>query len=70
MVRQAVELGVTGSVCNLPDGTVEVRAEGERKQLEALIGYLKTGPPTARVTQVVTSWSEYTGGYTGFKVRY
>jgi len=49
---------------------VEVNAEGERKQLEKLIGYLKVGTPAAKVTKVVTKWSEYTGGYSDFKIRY
>jgi len=69
--RRARELGLTGYVRNLRDiEAVEVQAEGERKQLEKLIGYLKVGPPTARVTKVVTNWSEYTGSYSGFRIRY
>ena len=68
--RQAVELGLTGYVRNLPGGTVEVNAEGERKQLERLIDYLKVGPPAAEVEKVATNWSEYTGNYSSFKIRY
>ena len=69
--RRAAELGLTGYVRNLPGGeAVEVNAEGERKQLEKLIGYLKVGPPTASVEKVVTNWSEYTGSYADFRVRY
>ena len=68
--RQAARIGLTGYVRNLLDGTVEVLAEGERKQLEELVGYLKVGPPAARVEKVVTNWSEYTGKYSSFNVRY
>ena len=68
--RRAKELGLTGYVRNLPGGTVEVQAEGERKQLEELIGYLKVGPPPAKVEKVVTNWSGYTGSYSRFSVRY
>ena len=69
--KQAKELGLTGYVRNLPGGeAVEVQAEGERKQLEKLIGYLNVGPPTARVERVVTNWSEYTGSYSHFSIRY
>jgi len=68
--RRARELGLTGYVRNLRDvEAVEVQAEGERKQLEKLIGYLEVGPPSARVTRVVTEWSEYTGSYSGFGIR-
>ncbi len=69
--RRATELGLTGYVRNLPGReAVEVNAEGERKQLEELIGYLKVGPPAARVEKVVTNWSEYTGSYSRFSIRY
>ena len=70
VVEWANELGLTGYVRNLRGGTVEVLAEGERRQLEKLIGYLKVGPPGARVEKVVTNWSEYTGGYSRFRIRY
>ena len=69
--QRAIELGLTGYVRNLPDWrSVEVQAEGERAQLEKLITYLKVGPSTAKVTEVATSWSEYTGSYTGFNVEH
>ena len=68
--RRATELGLAGCARNLPDGTVEVRAEGEREQLHQLIGRLENGPPAARVEKIVTDWSEYTGNYTGFSVKY
>ena len=69
--RRATRLGLTGCVRNLPDGgTVGVDAEGERKRLEELIDYLKVGPPTAKVTKVVTKWSEYSGSFHSFSTRY
>ncbi len=68
--KRATELGLSGYVRNLPGGTVEVQAEGERKQLARLIDYLKVGPPAARVAKVVTNWSEHTGNYPGFRIRY
>ena len=69
--RWAEELGLTGYVRNLRDReAVEVQAEGERRQLERLIDYLKVGPSAARVEKVVTNWSEYTGRYSNFSIRY
>lgn len=70
VARWATELGLIGYVRNLSEGTVEVLAEGERRKLEELIGYLKAGPPAARVEKVVTNWSEYTGSYFRFGIRY
>jgi len=68
--RRASELSLTGYVRNLPNEAVEVKAEGERKQLEKLIGYLHVGPPSAKVERVVSNWSEYTGKYSSFSIRY
>jgi acylphosphatase len=71
VAQQAKELNLTGYVRNLRGGgEVEVVAEGERKKLEKLIARLKVGPPAARVERVVASWSEYSGAYSGFRIRY
>ena len=67
--RRAAGLGLAGYTRNLPDGTVEVRAEGEREQLQRLMYYLKTGPPAARVTDVITEWSGYKGEHKRFDIR-
>lgn len=37
----AVRLGLTGHVCNLPDGTVEIYAQGPKKELEKLLSFLR-----------------------------
>jgi acylphosphatase len=66
----AEQLNLTGYVCNRPGGVVEVIAEGERPKLEKLVERLKTGPPAAKVKDVITSWAEYTGNFLDFKVRY
>ena len=70
VTKWATQLGLTGYVRNLPGGTVEVRAEGERKQLEELISHLKVGPPAAIVEKVEINWLEYSGNYSGFNVKY
>jgi acylphosphatase len=67
---RAADLKLTGYVRNLPDGKVEVKAEGERLQLEKLAGYLKAGPPAARVARVRLKWSEYGGLFRDFQVKY
>ena len=69
--REAAKLGLSGYVRNLPTGgTVEVQAEGERKQLKKLVGFLEVGSPAAIVEKVVVHWSKHTGGYSGFSIRY
>ena len=69
VLRQARALGVTGYVRNLEDGrTVEVRAEGERAQLEELLTLLNVGPSRARVETVDAVWLEYKGVFQSFEV--
>ena len=69
VLEHASKLCITGYVRNVSNGSVEVQAEGERKQLEKLAVYLKTGPPAAAVERLVTNWSVYTGNYTSFSMR-
>ena len=67
--RDAARLGLTGYVRNLADGSVEICAEGDRKQLEKLVERLKSGPPGARVDNLALTWSDYSGQYSYFSVR-
>ncbi len=54
----------------MPSGDVEVLAEGARDNLEALLRQLKIGPEGASVSKIDLTWSEYTGEFSGFNVRY
>ncbi len=47
--RRAANLGVEGWVRNEEDGTVAVHAEGPPAAIEALISFLRDGPPGAAV---------------------
>lgn len=49
---KAVELGVAGFVRNLPDGLVEIVAQGDAAQVDALMDWARIGPPMAEVTEV------------------
>jgi acylphosphatase len=67
----ARRLGLKGCVRNLPSGdAVEVQAEGERPQLNKLLEQLRVGPPGAWVEKVEIDWSDYSGQFTDFSVRY
>ncbi len=68
--RRANDLGVRGWVRNLPDGSVEVVAEGERPALEALLQTVREGPSAAVVESVDVQWSSPTGEFGRFEVRY
>jgi acylphosphatase len=71
-VREVAKaLQLKGYARNLPSGdAVEIQAEGEKQQLEKLVEQLKTGPPGARVEKVETNWSEYSGQFNNFYIRY
>jgi acylphosphatase len=53
--ERALDLGLSGSATNLPDGSVEVVAEGEAMAVDALEAWLRHGPPMARVERVERS---------------
>lgn len=50
--RHARSLGLVGYARNMPDGSVEVLAEGSEASLEILLRRLKEGPRMARVSRV------------------
>jgi acylphosphatase len=54
---EALALGLTGEVSNLPDGAVEAIVEGERRPVEDFIAWCERGPPSARVEDVEVKWS-------------
>lgn len=68
--RIAKNLGVKGWVRNLPDGRVEVVAEGDKDKIDNLIEFLKRGPSSARVDNIDVEVEEYKGEFIDFSVRY
>lgn len=50
--REAMAAGVAGWARNLPDGRVEVVAEGEPEAVERLQQWCRQGTPQAEVTSV------------------
>ena len=68
--NQARALGLTGWVRNAYDGSVHLEAEGPRPALETLLAAVRRGPSDARVDHVAVEWSEATGAFDGFAVRY
>ncbi|MDR0452933.1 MAG: acylphosphatase [Treponema sp.] len=61
-------LGLSGWVRNNPDGSVEVWAEGPEARLDALIEWLRHGPPYARVDSLDYERRAPLGAYRGFTV--
>jgi acylphosphatase len=70
-VLQAVEdLDVTGYVRNLPDGSVEVLAEGPEEDVLALRQKLAVGPRMALVSDLREWDMPPSGRWKGFNVTY
>lgn len=67
--EQARDLGLTGYARNLPDGRVEVVAEGPEDQLQQLRAWCEGGPPDARVEAVEVSEEPPSGEFGGFNAR-
>ena len=65
--REANRLDIAGSAQNLPDGTVEVIAEGEPDAIDELIAWCKKGPAQADVDSVDVSDAAPTGA-ASFKI--
>jgi len=66
---KAVELGLRGWARNLPDGRVEMVAQGEADDVQAFIAWTRSGPPMARVDGVEVTWEEPDAGEAGFRIR-
>ncbi len=66
----ADSLGVKGWVRNLPDGKVEVMAEGEDDIIGNFVEFLKRGPPTSRVDNVKIDTLDYTGEFEKFTINF
>lgn len=62
--------GITGYICNMPDGSVECIAEGEKDKLEWLLDWCRKGPSGAQVEKIEERWEDYIGEFTDFTIRY
>jgi acylphosphatase len=68
-VSAARQLGLRGYARNLPDGSVEVVAAGERDALESLLAFLHEGPTLAHVERVEIDWEDATPPGEEFRIR-
>ncbi len=69
-VEWANELGLKGFARNLPDGSVEVVAEGSEAALKKLVEKLKLGPPAAKVEKIDVKWENPKNEFSNFETRH
>ena len=66
--REAQNLGLTGWVRNMPDGTVESILQGENDNLRRMKKWLKMGSPHSLVTNVTYTAISDGKVYNDFKI--
>ena len=66
--KEALRLGLVGTVQNLPDGTVRIRVQGEEELINMLMQWAQRGPPAARVDELQTTEIDVEPGLTGFEI--
>ncbi len=67
-VEEALRLGLTGTVRNMPDGSVEVVATGARGKVEHMVAWCRGGPKAARVESIDVRWHEHPAEFDGFRM--
>jgi acylphosphatase len=68
VIRHAGDAGLSGTVRNLDDGTVEVVLEGPEAAVRQMVDRLHTGPSHAHVERVDVEYGAATGGLPGMMV--
>ncbi|MBS1266762.1 MAG: Acylphosphatase [Candidatus Woesearchaeota archaeon] len=66
--KKANKLGLKGTVRNKSDGSVQIIAEGEEKQIEKLIHEARKGSFLARVDNLDIKYEKPTKDYDDFQV--
>ena len=57
-MEKARQLGLTGKVENMSDGSVDIEAEGDEKKIQELIDWCQQGPEHATVEDISFSEDE------------
>ena len=65
--KVARNLGLTGVVKNLPNGSVFIEAEGPEDKLIELLKFAKKGPKSAKVEKIEYEYKEVQHKFKGFE---
>lgn len=66
--EKANELKINGWVRNLPDGRVEILAEGDEEKIQKLIEWCWKGPEFAKVENVHATYKKFSGKFNSFEI--
>jgi acylphosphatase len=67
--EEALRRGVKGWVRNCPDGSVELVAEGNRREVDELVAWCRQGPPSARVDHMDVQPEDFKAKFRDFRVK-
>lgn len=68
--KRAEKLGVTGWVKNLLDRRVEAVFEGDKKKVEEIVNWARSGPIWAKIEALDVIWEDFQGEFNSFEIRY
>jgi len=68
--KQAISLGLKGYARNMPDGTVEIVAEGPEDKLNQLIRFCENSPGASNVSKVDVKFEKAKNEFESFVVKY
>ena len=68
--QEAQKSGVLGYVRNLPDGNVEIAAEGDEEAVEDFMTQVKKGPGFSRVVDLLIEKKPYSGRFKSFNITF
>ena len=67
--EKARQLGLTGFVRVLSDGRIEIEAQGQKDELEALLAWCQEEPHSSQIKSILYRYDEIIKPYSGFSVR-
>lgn len=67
-LRKAEELGLTGYVQNLRDGSVEVEVQGSKDSIDEFIEWANSGPSMAEVSKLIVGEKEMKDSEDNFEI--
>ena len=67
--KKALGLGICGYAKNLPDGNVDVVAQGDELKIKELIDFIKKGPGISKVTDMKIKHRELEN-FKSFEIRH
>ena len=69
-IKMAGELGLKGYAKNMPDGTVEIVAEGPKDNINKFVDYCKKSPGSSKVSKIDVKFGKANNEFDGFAIKY